>query len=346
MGSEKNRRASQASQGKKEARIENDTEHPPTYEEAGEGSSASVPAEASTTTPGQPGGAGPSIFAPFDFPPHPPAYSASPGSRSGSVSTAAKRASAQRPVAIPQEWPDAAAPFLQAYAPVLLSYGIPDERWRPFVEAASAFLQAKVSERALSHAADVGRDLGALPVGFGKGVAAHAKSVGRELSESAKKRDALGLVHGAFAGLVGLPVGTAMRAIGAALRLPGSTVAAVSKRPLTPRERTAAYLAVANRDWLHPRGLDARLLDSAELAELVRYPVDEFVGLTRHAHELGAENPLGVLGEFIAQLEFETPANLEIGVQSLWIVLVPGGITTQSQASNQTQSPTQNQTQP
>ena len=297
---------------------EAEAEQLPSYQETGESSSAPAPArtEESAAQPGQPGGAGPSIFAPFDFPAQPPAYTTS--------GTAAKRpASAQKPVAIPQERADASSAFLQAYAPSLLGYGIPDDRWRPFVEAASAFLQAKVSDRAVSHAAEVARDIGAVPVSFGKGVAAHAKSVGREISDSAKRRDALGLVHGAFAGLVGLPVGTAIRAIGATLRLPSSTVAAVTKRPSTPRERTAAYLAVANRDWLHPRGLDARLLDTTELADLVGFSVEQIVALIREAQELGAENPLGVLGDLIAQLEFTTPVNLDIGVQTLWIVLVP-----------------------
>ena len=307
----------------KETAKPEEAEQLPSYQETGESSNTPAPARAeqsaapSRAQPGQPGGAGPSIFAPFDFPAQPPAYTTS------STASIKKSASAQKPVAIPQERAEASSAFLQAYAPSLLGYGIPEDRWRPFVEAASAFLQAKVSERAVSHAAEVGRDIGAVTVGFGKDVAAHAKSVGREISDSAKRRDAVGLVHGAFAGLVGLPVGTAIRAIGAALRLPSSTVAAVTKRPSTPRERTTAYLAVANRDWLHPRGLDARLLDSNELADLVGFSVEQIVALVQEAQELGAKNPLGVLGDLIAQLEFKTPANFDINAQTLWIVLVP-----------------------
>jgi hypothetical protein len=85
---------------------------------------------------------GPTIADPFAFPPHElPSYP--------DVNAI------QRPLAIPQMAPSAAAPFLLAYPIALLSFGIPEESWRSFVETLSAFLSAKVSQQAVHHAADI-----------------------------------------------------------------------------------------------------------------------------------------------------------------------------------------------
>lgn len=321
-----------------------ETEDLPSYAEASAASFATAEssASASTAAPGQSSGqhqhqhhhqpVGPTVASPFDFPSQeesPPLYSEH------------KRTSIHKPIAIPQAQPTPTSAFLPAYAPSLLTYGIPASSWSSFLETMSAFLQAKVSDRALAHAADIGRDLGSVPKSFGKSVASHAKSIGHNISDSAKRGDFAGAARGIIGGTISLPVATAFGAVGATLRLPGSVVSAATKKPHTPRERAEAYIAVANKDWFLPRGLDARLLDTAQLGELVGAGGggageggssssgggsgrgERLVEVARSAKDSVAVRQLSTLGAYIAELEvLQSAVTLEVELKTLWLVLV------------------------
>ena len=143
-------------------------------------------------------------------------------------------------------------------------------------------------------------------------------------------------------GAISLPLATAFGTVGAALRLPSSTVAAVARKPTAPRERAAAYLAVANRDWFHPRGLDAALVDTAQLGALVGKDGDKLLETARAAAVKSGRSGSGSGGDgggtdaVEAQLtalsaEYISPglevlpataATLEIGAKTLWLVVV------------------------
>ncbi|RYP26990.1 hypothetical protein DL767_007853 [Monosporascus sp. MG133] len=299
-------------------------DRPPPYEEA----SAAGPSRyaESTSNSGAPPpppppveesgaqSAGPTVASPFDFPPQeaPPSYPS--------------QKPIQKPIAIPQTRPEAAAPFLQAYAPSLLSRGIPADRWLSFLDTLSAFLAATVSERAIAHAADVSREIlhvgGDVPRKLGRDVAAHAKSVSRGIADSVRKGSVLGAAAGLVAGAVTIPVNAALGATGAALRLPGSALAATSRRPLAPRERADAYVVLAGRDWLNPRGLEARLLDTRQLGELLGVPASRLVGTARGAEYGPAAARLGALATYISELEVQVSSEaLEIGNGTLWLVV-------------------------
>ncbi|RYP43222.1 hypothetical protein DL768_010042 [Monosporascus sp. mg162] len=315
MGSKKEKLVAQ------EETVQGDDRLPP-YEEA---SAAGPSRYAETSNSGAPPppppveksgaqAAGPTVASPFDFPSQevPPSYTS--------------QKPIQKPIAIPQTQPEAAAPFLQAYAPSLLSRGIPADRWLSFLNTLSAFLAATVSERAIAHAADVSREIlhvgGDVPRKLGRDVAAHAKSVGRGITDSARKGSVLGVAAGLVAGAVRIPVNAALGAAGAALRLPGSALAATSRRPLAPRERADAYVAVAGRDWLSPRGLEARLLDSRQLGELLGVPASRLVGAARGAEYGTAARRLGALVTYIGELEVLVSSEaLEIGDGTLWLVV-------------------------
>ncbi len=258
---------------------------------------------------------GPTVASPFNFPSQedsPPSYSAH------------EDRPVHKPIAIPQARPEAGAPFVAAYAPVLLGHGIPAGSWRAFLETVSAFLQARVSERAVAHAADVARDLSSVPRRIGKELATHAKAVGKEIGGYARKGNLFGATLATVGGTVALTIGATFGLIGVSIRMPSSAFAAVSRRPQTPRDRAAAYLAVANRDWFRPRGLDVSLLDTAQLAELVDVrPASAIVQTAAlgGAKGGGADGQLRVLSTTISPLEVEPSATLEVGIKTLWLVI-------------------------
>ncbi|RYO78049.1 hypothetical protein DL766_008876 [Monosporascus sp. MC13-8B] len=296
-------------------------DRPPPYEEA----SAAGPSRyaESTSTGGAPPppppppleqsgaqSAGPTVASPFDFPSQeaPPPYPS--------------QKPIQKPIAIPQTRPEAAAPLLQAYAPSLLSRGIPAERWFSFLDTLSAFLAATVSERAIAHAADVSERAIAHAASVSERAIAHAKSVGHGIADSARKGRVLGAAAGLVAAAVTIPVNAALGAAGAAVRFPGSALAATSRRPLAPRERADAYVAVAGRDWLGPRRLEARLLDTRQLGELLGVPASRLVGAARGAERGTAAGRLGALATYISELEVLVSSEaLEIGDSTLWLVV-------------------------
>ena len=164
---------------------------------------------------------GPTADSPFDFPSYepPPAFTtvSSSGSSSGPPPL-------QRPIAIPQIAPNKTEPFLDAYAQPLLQYGVTPESWRSFLSTMSAFLAAKVSEQAISHAADIGRHVTDVPKRFGKDVVAHAKGIGHDIRDSAKDGNYVGAAVGVVRGAIGIPVGTALRAVGATVSLPFTAI--------------------------------------------------------------------------------------------------------------------------
>jgi hypothetical protein len=225
---------------------------------AQEESSAALPAYSALPSEG------PTAESPFNFPSGPPpAFN--------SIPTAASSSSAapfHRPIAIPQTLPDKTAPLLEAYAPPLLEYGITPESWRAFLTTMSAFLAAKVSQQALSHAADMGRHFTNVPKRFGQGTVDHTKSVGNPIRDRAKSGNYVGAAMGVVHGAISLPVGTAFRAVGSVLSLPGAAIGAVTHKPQKPKERAAAYAAAANEKWLGVRGLRALFVDTEELAKI------------------------------------------------------------------------------
>ncbi|KAH7171391.1 hypothetical protein EDB81DRAFT_197152 [Dactylonectria macrodidyma] len=288
-----------------------DDDAPPTYQATDPGPSLTQP-----TPPlggdksGKRDSARPTAESPFSFPidaPLPP-YSAASGSNS------------QRPIAIPQVTPESASPLLAAYAPLLLSYGIPAETWHSFLDTVSAFLAAKVSDRALRHAANMGKQVGEGPKSLVKGIVSHAKDVGKGIGAHAKRGNILGAAMGVIGGAISIPVSAAVGTVHTAVQLPGSAIMAATKSPESARERATAYLAVVNKDWFHSRGLHATLLDSQEISQLVGTSIIDQVEL-RNDKEESVELKLGALADHIARLEVRTPATLSVGPKTLWLVL-------------------------
>lgn len=216
---------------------------PPAYQEshlepsasASASHSLSLPASASASTLQAPVSGSalvPTVTSPFNFPKYskdgfptdasPPVYD--------NIGASSSSGAAPRPIAFPQVSPDPDAAFLPAYAPVLLSYGITEQTWRSFLNTISAFLTAKVSDRALSHATDVAAHLGENPKNLGKNVIAQAKSIGKNVSRDAKRGNIIGAAVGLIGGSISLPITTAFGIVGTTLSLPG--------RPLAPSPRS------------------------------------------------------------------------------------------------------------
>lgn len=285
---------------------------PPAYA----GPSTNTPAP----SPPAPGStpSGPTAASPFDFPSEAPLPAYSSSAEAGPSSS---QSHGQLPIAVPQITPQATAVFLSAYAPDLLGYGITSKSWQAFLDTTSAFLAAKVSDRALSHAADVGKHIGHGPKSLVKGVYSHAKDVGRGIGNNAKRGNIVGAAFGVVGGAISIPVSAALGTVRTALQLPGSTVSAVAKKPQTPRERATAYLAVANRDWFHARGLHASLLDSQELSKLIGASVTALIEAAQNAKKTSVEAQFDVLEGHVAKLEVDGAPILDLGDATLWLVL-------------------------
>ncbi|KAL7620444.1 hypothetical protein AAE478_009439 [Parahypoxylon ruwenzoriense] len=256
---------------------------------------------------------GPSVASPFNFPSDadsPPSYSAPSGTDTF-----------QRPIAIPQVTADPKSPFLDAYAQLLLQHGITDRAWAGFLRTLSGFLSATVSEKTVSHAADMAQHVGEVPKRFGKATLAHAKETGRAISDSAKTGDFIGAAWGVVGGAIALPVATSIRAVGAAVALPFAALDALGKKPRTPRERAVAYTAAANLKWLHRRGLEAQILDTTELSQILGLPVTEMLRITNAAKDASAVGQIAALGAHIAELEVHMPATIELEPSTFWLVV-------------------------
>jgi hypothetical protein len=267
---------------------------------------------------------GPTADSPFDFPSDEPPPAFAPTTSSGSASTSAGP-QLLRPIVIPQITPDKTELFLDAYAQPLLQYGITPESWRAFLNTMSAFLAAKVSEQAVSHAADIGRHVTDVPKRFGQHTVGHAKHIGHDIRDSAKSGNYVGAAMGVVHGTIMLPVTTALRAVGATLSLPMTAINAATKKPLTPRERAAAYAAAANEKWLGMRGLQAQLVDTAELARTVGLPMTRLLDLARTGRDRSATGQIEALKEYICELETFEGSSLDLGANTLWLLISKEG---------------------
>ncbi|KAI0914676.1 hypothetical protein F4823DRAFT_633887 [Ustulina deusta] len=313
-------------------------EPPPSYSEA---SQASIQAASTAPDSKRPyrdvAEARPTVDSPFNFPPASapgPSYSSLPEV----VSPSGSSSSASLPVflAIPQIAAKPTSPFLSAYnRAVLLRRGVTQETFASFLTTLSAFLTASVSERALTHAGDVGRSLGDIPRRLTRDTVAHVKEVGRRAGEHARRGNFVAAGVGALVGSVTIPVAAAVHVVA---QLPAAVGGGLARRPLSPRERADAYLAVAQRDWFGGRGLTASLRNTAELLRLLharrRGPgsssgdeaaVRKLVDLVHRTSEGGPGAQLRALeSEFgFAPLEIADAnvQSLDIGADTLWLVL-------------------------
>ncbi|KAI0818081.1 hypothetical protein GGR55DRAFT_56398 [Xylaria sp. FL0064] len=255
-------------------------------------------------------------------------------------------------LAIPQVAAKSTSPFPAAYnRAILLRRGVTEEAFTSFLSTLSAFLTASVSERALDHALDVGKSLNAVPKRFSKETLAHAKEVGRRAEQRIRKGNLIGAGVSVIAGAVTLPIVGAIHAVGAAVSLPAAVGGGLAKKPLSPRQRADAYVAVAQRDWFGERGLTASLCTTGELLGVLRdvqgrgygsqgqgsgsglgldneneAAVRKLVDLAHRTWEGGPAGQLRALQtEFgLAPLEINTDEKvkfLDIGAGTLWLVL-------------------------
>ncbi|CVK98671.1 uncharacterized protein FMAN_08510 [Fusarium mangiferae] len=249
---------------------------------------------------------------PFNFP------SASP-LPSYSEASSAK----EPPIAIPQESPTQTSPFLKAYAPALLGHGITKEAWGSFLDTISAFMTAKVGERAINHAGDVAKNIGQQPVNYVKNVQNHAKSVGKNIAANTKRGNILGAAVGVVGGAISIPLGAVFGAVGTVVSLPARTIAAATRKPKTAAERAVAYVVVANHDWLNKRGLHASLVNTEQLSEVVGVSVKALLEASAEGDKsAGPLGPLSALSDHIAHLEVNGPGVVDIGAETWWLVLV------------------------
>ncbi|KAF4980552.1 hypothetical protein FZEAL_3487 [Fusarium zealandicum] len=298
-----------------------ESEGPPAYETASPGPSAAAAAQprddnASPENAGEsskaPDSAHPTAEAPFDF----------PSSDAPLPSYSEASSSSQAPITIPQTNPAPTAPFLNAYAPSLLSYGITQEAWSSFLDTVSAFLTAKVSGRAVSHAGDMAKKIGEHPTSFIKNVVSHTKKVGKEIGDNAKRGNIIGAAFGVIGGAITIPVTAALGATGTIVTLPIHTIAVVTRKPKTPAQRAVAYITVANKDWFNKRGLHASLVNTEQLSEVVGTSVKDLLKGASEGKGSEAEGPLGALKNHIAHLEIQPPGIVDLGADTIWLVLV------------------------
>lgn len=306
-----------------------DDELPP-YSEAGEQPGPSSAISPSTTAghaypqppPLPPGAssaaaAGPTVDSPFNFPAVDedlPLYA--PTSTSSSTLFAA-----QRPIAIPQTRPLHNAPFLHAYPPILLRYGITQATWDNFLETLSAFLTANVSDRALAHAGEMGKKLSAPATELWKDTVADVKQHGKSLNKYAKNGDYIDVTFGVIEGAISIPLNAAIGTIGAVFDTPFAALGAVLKKPQKARARAAAYLQVVNKDWLWDRGLEARVVDTSELSEQIGTSVPGLVSMAKGEKRGSVEGLLRAMEDYVEKLEVKEDAKLDIGSDNLWLLL-------------------------
>ncbi len=292
------------------------------------------------------GGGMPTVDDPFNFPTDeplpaysahatdadgPPAFAdtaAGPSSAAASATAAAAPGGApparpsMKPIAIPQVVPDASSPFVTAYPPCLLARGITEQSWSSFLDTVSAFLTAKVGDRAVSHAGDMAKDLAADTTSLGKNIASHGKHLGKDIAKHAKRGNIFGVAATLIAGAVSLPVMTALGAVGTVTRLPGAAVGAITKKPKTPADRVNAYNVVVNEKWLHQRGLHIQLVDTPGLAHVLELPTAQLLAVARSGKEGSASGMLQALDLHIESLKVSTETTLGLSDKTLWLVLV------------------------
>lgn len=241
--------------------------------------------------------------------------------------------------ALPQTLLSSTAPFLPAYAPSLIAYGIPEATWTSFVTTISAFLTAQVSQRALHHAGDIAVQVGKKHQELGKRLASNAAAKIQKASQDARR----GNLVGVLGGTVSLAFGSATRIVGHVLELPLLT--ALTSEPKTPRQRAEAYLTTANESWLNGRHLEAVLVDSRALAKIAGVGGTPFVKDAMAAEQQGLEGQLAALGRHFEWLvvpesvgqgrvredgtverpAVERPGRIFLGDETLWLVVLRVG---------------------
>ncbi|KAF5022513.1 hypothetical protein F66182_5415 [Fusarium sp. NRRL 66182] len=252
---------------------------------------------------------------PFNFPSDSDSDSALPTYSEAS-------ASREPPIAIPQQSPTQSSPFLNAYAPALLGHGITHQAWTSFLDTISAFMTAKVGDRAINHAGDVANKIGQYPANYVKTVEASVKDVGSTISRRAKNKNYLGAVSAVIGGAITIPLGAVLGAVGTVCSFPIHAIAVVLSRPKTPAERAVAYVAVANHKWLNKRGLHATLVNTDQLSEVVGVSVKALLEASADGKDAGPLGPWSALRDCIAPLETEGPGVVDIGAETWWLVLV------------------------
>jgi hypothetical protein len=125
----------------------------------------------------------------------------------------------------------------------LLSRGITKDTWRSFLDTMSAFLTAKVSDRAISRAGDMAKHMYKSTERITQELTTGVKDRGKGFATSAKKGD----VFNAIGNAVAIPLFTAVGIFSGAVEVSGSAIGAGIKRPRTPAQRAAAYAEVANK---------------------------------------------------------------------------------------------------
>lgn len=273
------------------------------------------PAYESVETPQATRDAVPTVSSPFDFPsdsdlpPYEPPI-ASPGS--------------QKPIAIPQVKPDPAVPFVPVFSPALLSHGVTPDTWYPFLDTLSAFLTAKVSDRAISHAGDMAKHLAENPKNLGNSLLSQTKGFGKTIAKSAKSGNVIGAATQTIGAAISIPVSGAVGLVGTILALPSTAIGAIVKKPKTPGQRAAAYAAVANEKWLHTRGLHATMMDSNELAHLLSISVSDLLRPAQETKDRSTYGQLEALEGRIAPVEVRNRQGfLELAPNTIWLVLAP-----------------------
>lgn len=226
-----------------------------------------------------------------------------------------------RPIAIPQAHPNASAAFLDAYPECLLARGVTEETWLSFMKTLSAFLTAKISNKAISHLGDIGKSLGEGPKQFGKDIGSQAKSIGKGIASHAKRGNIFGVATTALVGVVTIPIFAAIGVAGQAVQLPGNTIAAFSKKPRSAAQRAIAYVNIANEKWLHARGLHAHLADTRDLAEMLGMPLEQLLGVARGGKQESAVGQLKALEIHLEPLTLKENTSLDLLENTVWLVV-------------------------
>ena len=225
-----------------------------------------------------------------------------------------------RPVAIPQikSRRGALAPLLDSYPPALVQYGIATDSWRAFLNTMSAVLSASMPKQVLAH---LGSQVAGVPLRFGRDTMDHVYTERDNVYGSVMNGDYFGALRGIVGGAIRLPIHSSLRAVDAAVSMPGVVLGAANQPPQTPKERAVAYAAATNERWLRVRGLRASLVDTTELEKVVGLPRGKLLELVNGSSDRSAAGQLATLQEYITKLEVLRRGRLNLNDKTLWLVV-------------------------
>lgn len=83
------------------------------------------------------------------------------------------------------------------------------------------------------------------------------------------------------------------------------------QKPKTPRERATVYVAAANADWFHARGLRALLLTTPELSTLLGTSEADFLSGAHSRSESEAADQLAALNPWIGDVQVRKALDLD-----------------------------------